>query len=201
MATDPPCKIINDLIDSIDQKDFDNNNTNNKMQKLISTKIIEGYKFGRIALHKNVIICDTSLSYASVNLKPITPGHVMVMPKRIVPRVSGLSIEELGDIWYLAQQMGIVLERAYSAKSITFAIQDGKYAGQTIDHVHIHIIPRYPNDFKENDQVYVELEKQAVVEGNNIKSIGIVDDEQRKVQTMEEMANEALSYREIIDSM
>eukprot|EP01084_Bolivina_argentea_P204887 349970_1 len=166
------------------------------MQRVIQTKIVvDGYKFGHIFLNKNQIIGHTSLSYASVNLKPITQGHVLVMTKRVVPRVSMLSFDELGDLWYLAQQMSIVLEEKHKAKSITFAIQDGKYAGQTIDHVHIHVISRFPKDYEKNDDVYVELEKDAP---SYVQSIG-VDDDKRKMQTMEEMTNDAMTYKEIIN--
>ena len=188
MATDLVSNKIDNLINLIQDKE---------MQKLISTKInVDGYKFGNIFLNKNTIICHTNLSYSAVNLKPIVNGHILVMPKRIVPRVSQLHIDELGDIWYLAQQMSIMLETKYLAKSITFAIQDGQYAGQTIDHVHIHIIPRYPKDFKKNDDIYVKLEKDA-----NVEPIGVTDDTERKIQTMEEMINEATCYKDIIDSM
>lgn len=160
--------------------------------KMISTQITEGFRFGHVFIQKAAIVAHTSLSYASVNLKPITNGHLLIMPKRAVSAVKQLSREELGDLWYLAQQMSVVLERKYGSQSTTFAIQDGKYAGQTVDHVHIHVIPRFPKDFKKNDDIYVELEKEAASD---------VADGDRKTQTMEEMEAEALSYRKVVEAM
>ena len=105
--------------------------------------------------------------------------------------------DELGDLWYLAQQMSIMLETKYQSHSTTFAIQDGKYAGQTVNHVHIHVIPRFPKDYAQNDDIYVELEKEAAAD---VQPIG-VEDNARRVQTVEEMESEALSYRKVIDEM
>lgn len=42
---------------------------------------------------------------------------------------------------------------------MTIVIQDGKDAGQTVEHVHVHIMPRRPGDFKRNDDIYDELER------------------------------------------
>eukprot|EP00483_Globobulimina_turgida_P002021 UN02023 len=180
METESVCHKIDNLISSLEEKNNKSNDKDNyKMARLITTNIkVDGYKFGRILLNKNVIIAHTFLSYASVNLKPITKGHILIMPKRVVSRVSLLTFDELGDLWYLAQKMSGVLEQKYNAKSITFAIQDGKYAGQTIDHVHIHVIPRYPKDYDQNDDIYIELEKEA---SSYVEPIGVEDDNKREI--------------------
>ena len=47
-----------------------------------------------------------------------------------------------------------VVERIYGVSSSTLVIQDGRDAGQSIDHVHLHIMPRRPGDFKVNDEVW-----------------------------------------------
>ena len=171
--------------------------TEPSMQRLVSTSVVvDGYRFGQHFVSKGSVIAHTSLSFASVNLKPISKGHILVMPKRVVPRVAQLTFDELGDLWYLAQQMSIMLESKHGSQSTTFAIQDGRYAGQTVEHVHIHVVPRFPKDFAKNDEVYVELEKEA---SEHVQSIG-VEDEKRKAQTAEEMAHEAASYRDVIDA-
>jgi len=48
----------------------------------------------------------SKLSYGIVNLKPIVPGHVLVIPKRVVKRFQELSPEEVGDLWQSAQHIG-----------------------------------------------------------------------------------------------
>jgi bis(5'-adenosyl)-triphosphatase len=49
--------------------------------------------------------------------------------------------------------VGTVAERHFKGQSLTLAIQDGPYAGQTVPHVHIHVLPRKPGDFEKNDEV------------------------------------------------
>ena len=65
----------------------------------------------------------TPLSYAIVNLKPIVPGHVLVIPTRHVPRLADLTIPELTSLMSSVQQVGQVIEKAYSADALTIACQ------------------------------------------------------------------------------
>lgn len=80
---------------------------------------------------------------AAVNLKPVVPGHVLLSPKRVVARFAELSPEEVADLWTLAQRVGAAIEPHFGASSLTLAIQDGPQAGQTVPHVHVHILPRW----------------------------------------------------------
>lgn len=57
------------------------------------------------------------------------------------------------------QQVGTMLKRFHSADALTLAIQDGAAAGQTVPHVHIHILPRHFGDFEPNDKVYDALDE------------------------------------------
>jgi bis(5'-adenosyl)-triphosphatase len=93
-------------------------------------------------------------SLGLVNLKPIVPGHVLVIPRRVVPRFQDLSLEEVADLWSTAHALGPKLQDQFGADALTFAIQDGPAAGQTVAHVHIHILPRKAGDFFKNDDVY-----------------------------------------------
>lgn len=56
-------------------------------------------------------------------------------------------------------RIGRELEKYYNVDSLSFVIQDGKNAGQTVEHVHVHIIPRRKGDFERNDEIYDELER------------------------------------------
>ena len=61
--------------------------------------------------------------FAIVNLKPILPGHVLVIPQRIVPRLSDLEADEISSLFQSVQRIGSVIERAYKAKALTIACQ------------------------------------------------------------------------------
>ncbi|DAZ96458.1 TPA: hypothetical protein N0F65_006504, partial [Lagenidium giganteum] len=103
------------------------------------------------------IFFESPLSFALVNLKPIVPGHTLVVPKRVVDRFHKLDSDEVADLWQTAQLVGQKIEAHYHANSLTFAIQDGVSAGQTVPHVHIHVLPRQDGDFNPNDKIYDEV--------------------------------------------
>jgi len=110
-----------------------------------------------------------------------------------VHRFSDLSLEEVADIWALAQRVGTTVERHFSATSLTLTIQDGTDAGQTVPHVHIHILPRRPGDFDRNDEIYDEIDhasKDFVRDQENLDL-----DKDRKPRTRDEMAEEAAVLR------
>ncbi|XHG02246.1 hypothetical protein AWENTII_005603 [Aspergillus wentii] len=88
----------------------------------------------------------TPLTFALVNLKPILPGHVLVSPRRRVPRVSELTAAETSDLFLTVRRVGRMVERVYGASSLNIAVQDGVDAGQSVAHVHTHIIPRKKAD-------------------------------------------------------
>ncbi|RKO93551.1 HIT-like domain-containing protein, partial [Blyttiomyces helicus] len=88
------------------------------------------------------IFFNSRLSLGVVNLKPLFPGHVLILSRRKVPRFCDLTPEEAQDLWLSAHTVSKVIEREYKGESLTLVIQDGPAAGQTVPHVHIHILPR-----------------------------------------------------------
>jgi diadenosine tetraphosphate (Ap4A) HIT family hydrolase len=100
------------------------------------------YFFGPYALHNSQIFFESSLSLAIVNLKPIVPGHVLIIPKRVEPRIMNLSAEEYSDLFLTTRVVAPKLEQFYCSEAMNIAVQDGSAAGQSVPHVHIHILPR-----------------------------------------------------------
>ncbi|KAM4083682.1 hypothetical protein ACJW30_08G076300 [Castanea mollissima] len=90
------------------------------------------------------------------------------------------------------QKIGSQLECYHKASSLTFTIQDGPQAGQTVPHVHIHILPRKVNDFKNNDEIY-----DAVDEKEKELKQKLDLDKERKDRSPEEMSQEADEYRKL----
>ncbi|XP_071917796.1 bifunctional bis(5'-adenosyl)-triphosphatase/adenylylsulfatase FHIT-like isoform X2 [Coffea arabica] len=119
-----------------------------------NTMDTETYAFGPYKIDPKEVFYSTHLSYAMVNLRPLLPGHVLVCPRREVKRFVDLTADETSDLWLTAQEVGSQLESYHKASSLTFAIQDGPQAGQTVPHVHIHIVPRKGGDFEKNDEIY-----------------------------------------------
>ncbi|GLB44860.1 putative HIT domain containing protein [Lyophyllum shimeji] len=151
----------------------------------------------------------SSLTYAIVNLKPIVPGHVLVCPTRPVPRLADLNDSELSSLMLSVRRVGAVIERAYGADSLTIACQDGKAAGQSVPHVHFHLLPRkFKGDrfSDKNDEVYPALERNekslpAQLEGSQRSSepLKVDADEDRKPRSTEEMEEEARWLRSFFD--
>ncbi|ORX86053.1 HIT-like protein [Anaeromyces robustus] len=150
------------------------------------------YYFGQFKIYKTQIFFNSKYSFGLVNLKPISPGHVLVIPKRVVKRFSDITKEELNDLFESVQIIGKEIEKTYKGKSLTITIQDGPYAGQTVEHVHVHIIPRSENDWKNNDDIYDEVDNS---EWTNQDSKNKVDNDERKPRTEQEMADEAALLR------
>ena len=79
---------------------------------------------------------------AFVNLKPLLPGHVLVSPARCVQQLHELSVAEVADLWRSVRVVQRIVEDAHGATGAEIGVQDGKLAGQTVPHVHVHILPR-----------------------------------------------------------
>ncbi|KAF8347009.1 diadenosine 5',5'''-P1,P4-tetraphosphate asymmetrical hydrolase [Amanita rubescens] len=143
-----------------------------------------------------------SLSYAIVNLKPIVAGHVLVIPQRPVPRLTELNDQELSGLMHSIRRVGEVVERAYGADALTIACQDGKAAGQSIPHVHFHVLPRRIKGDrfeKNNDEIYPVLEDSEKTLSKDLRSAhdGTVErlkvdaDDERPPRSLDEMEEEA----------
>ena len=143
----------------------------------------------------------TQHSFALVNLKPLLPGHVLVSPRRVTPRFSDLTQAEVTDLFVTVQRVGRVVERVYGASSLNIAIQDGVDAGQSVPHVHTHVIPRRKADLDDrggSDAIYGMLDSEDGDIGdqfrrrsNHGRDLLAVDNDQRKPRTDEEMFEEA----------
>ncbi|CAL5202727.1 unnamed protein product [Lathyrus oleraceus] len=154
---------------------------------------VEFYDFGPYKIHHTSVFHTTDLSFAFVNLRPAVTGHVLICPKREVKRVADLTDDENIELWRIAHKLGRQLESYHNASSLTFCIQDGPYAGQSVPHVHIHILPRKNGDYENNDDIYDEINEKE----KELKKKLEVDIE-RKDRSLEEMAQEADEYRKFV---
>ena len=77
---------------------------------------------------------------------PIAIGHTLVMPKKHLERVNDLSIHEFGALYARVYALNRIIISRMNASASHISINDGVAANQLIPHVHVHIIPRSPND-------------------------------------------------------
>lgn len=144
------------------------------------------------------IFCITPLSFALVNLKPILPGHVLVSPQRVVPRLSDLSSAEVQDLFNTVQRVSRMIERVFGASALNIAIQDGKAAGQSVPHLHAHILPRRAADMDDrggSDAIYDLLEGEEGDIGKHMrdgyKTLKPDASAERKPRDADDMTREA----------
>jgi bis(5'-adenosyl)-triphosphatase len=140
-----------------------------------------------------------------VNLKPILPGHVLVSPLRRAPRFNDLTPPEVADLFSTVQRVSRTIERVYKATALNIAIQDGEDAGQSVPHVHVHVIPRKKADLDDrggSDAIYKMMDgeegnigghmKEAERRAKRANEFPRVDaDSARKARTEQEMRKEA----------
>jgi len=176
-----------------------------RLRANMSTKSVA---FGRFQLPASQVFFESDLVRGIVNLKPIVPGHVLVIPKRVVCRFGDLTKEEVVDLWISVHRIGPVLERHHGCSALNIAIQDGVSSGQSVPHVHVHILPRKEGDFKRNDDIYEQLEVQhldkALADSEAAKAKTVAGaapaetrglEEERTPRSAEDMAAEAASFR------
>ncbi|MGQ4600196.1 HIT domain-containing protein [Nocardia sp. R6R-6] len=84
---------------------------------------------------------------AFMDVRPMTPGHVLVVPK-----VAARSLVELdpvigGKLFQVGQRLAVALRASeVGCDGVNFFLADGVTAGQEVFHVHLHVIPRTPGD-------------------------------------------------------
>jgi diadenosine tetraphosphate (Ap4A) HIT family hydrolase len=76
----------------------------------------------------------------------VSPGHTLIIPKRHVGSCFDLSAQEQDALFQLVRDQKQVLDAEFAPDAYNIGINDGPAAGQTVAHVHIHLIPRYQGD-------------------------------------------------------
>ena len=77
---------------------------------------------------------------------PVSPGHTLIIPKRHVASFFELTPEEQGAMLALLAEMHQLLQKERNPDGFNIGINDGAAAGQTVMHLHLHLIPRYAGD-------------------------------------------------------
>ncbi len=81
-----------------------------------------------------------------LNLYPYNPGHLMVIPTRHVEKFEDLSDEERNRMFYLVIRCQQLLQDLLHPTGFNVGYNQGEYAGASIKHIHVHIVPRYHSE-------------------------------------------------------
>ena len=77
---------------------------------------------------------------------PLTEGHTLVVPRVHVSSLYELNIEQQSSVWELVAEVRQRLLVGLKPDAFNIGVNDGLAAGQTIDHAHVHVIPRWNGD-------------------------------------------------------
>ena len=80
---------------------------------------------------------------------PVSHGHTLVIPKRHVVLFSNLTGDEQTSVWEMVDEVRTRLTSELDPDGFNVGVNDGVAAGQTVPHVHVHIIPRWEGDVED----------------------------------------------------
>lgn len=95
---------------------------------------------------KNRVITENNLALVFPTKTPVVQGHVLIIPKRCVPTINDLENKELKSIFDLLKRIKPALKKTYKAQGFNHAWNEGEVAGQSVPHVHLHVLPRKESD-------------------------------------------------------
>jgi diadenosine tetraphosphate (Ap4A) HIT family hydrolase len=98
------------------------------------------------SIKQDKMIAQDSLTFTVRDTLPVSPGHTLILPKRHIASIFEATKEEVAALWAALQQARSGLLKEFSPDGFNIGINDGLASGQTILHLHIHIIPRYKGD-------------------------------------------------------
>lgn len=101
---------------------------------------------------------------AAYNIRPMLPGHILVIPKRHVLEILELTDEEMVSLLSILKKVVPIVLEKFGADAYNFSINGGTDAGEAVKHLHIHIVPRKKGDAFHGNvmRFYRRLEEERV---------------------------------------
>jgi diadenosine tetraphosphate (Ap4A) HIT family hydrolase len=110
------------------------------MSDCVFCQIVEG------AAPASVVYSDATV-LAFMDIQPIVPGHVLVIPRRHAQLMSDLQAGEGAACWVIAEMLARAIRGSgLRVEGVNVFVADGEAAFQDVPHFHVHVIPRYAGD-------------------------------------------------------
>lgn len=87
---------------------------------------------------------DTVLVFMDIG--PVIKGHALVIPKKHYDPVTETPDDVLAELHVAAKKIATAQMNAFGADGVNIMQNNGKAAGQEVEHIHVHVIPRFDND-------------------------------------------------------
>lgn len=95
---------------------------------------------------KENCIAENKYAFAILDKYPVNEGHTLIIPKRHFESLFEATPDEAKAIFSLIHEVKEILDVQYNAQGYNIGVNVGYAAGQTIKHLHVHVIPRYKGD-------------------------------------------------------
>ena len=92
------------------------------------------------------VVAEDETTLAFLDIFPLTRGHTLVIPKRHAQDLLDARADDVAAVARMAQQVALRLRSALDAPGINLLQATGAIALQTVFHLHVHVLPRYPDD-------------------------------------------------------
>lgn len=95
------------------------------------------------------LITESATAFAIWDKYPVNEGHALIIPKRHTAGYFDLPFKEQSACWFMLNFVKDLVQTKYNPSGFNVGINIGEPAGQTVPHVHVHLIPRYEGDVEE----------------------------------------------------
>lgn len=109
------------------------------MDSCIFCKIIRG----ELPSYK---VYEDEHTLAFLDIHPVHPGHVLVIPKAHADNIFEISANHWGYVQETVRKVAIAIEKSMGADGVNLLMNNREHAGQVVDHAHVHLIPRFKGD-------------------------------------------------------
>lgn len=99
-------------------------------------------------IDKNRIIKENETAVAIYDNFPVNKGHMLIIPKRHIDNYFDTEEYDREGLWHLVHECKDFLDDEFKPDGYNIGINCGHAAGQTVMHLHIHLIPRYNGDIE-----------------------------------------------------
>ncbi len=147
-------------------------------------------------------------AFAILDGFPVSPGHSLVVPRRLISTWWEASEDERRDLWALVDEVKAILDRCHEPDGYNVGFNVGAAAGQTVNHLHLHVIPRYGGDVPDprggirhviaGKGNYLEADLPVVPEG--VELFDGIDDRFLKLELLRSLINESFDRIDLLVS-
>jgi histidine triad (HIT) family protein len=92
------------------------------------------------------IVYEDDHAVAFLDIMPRAPGHTMVITKYHAPTLGELPDSEIAPLFGAVKKMAVTLTATLHPDGMTIGINQGRASGQEVDHLHVHLMPRWHGD-------------------------------------------------------